>query len=49
MNRSAVALGALKTPSEIEEEKYEYSCYSDGPSETNVSMDGVEIFGDNNG
>ncbi|EPB74770.1 hypothetical protein ANCCEY_06135 [Ancylostoma ceylanicum] len=41
--------GALKTPSEMEEEKYEYSYYSDGPSETNVSMEGVEIFGDSNG
>ncbi|RCN49776.1 hypothetical protein ANCCAN_04233 [Ancylostoma caninum] len=41
--------GAFKTPSEIEEEKYEYSYYSDGPSETNVSMEGVEIIGDSNG
>ncbi|VDM82129.1 unnamed protein product [Strongylus vulgaris] len=41
-------LGEMKTPSEIEEEQYEYSYYSDGPSETNVSMEGVEIFGDHN-
>ncbi|KHJ83218.1 hypothetical protein OESDEN_17085 [Oesophagostomum dentatum] len=40
--------GVLKTPSEIEEEQYDYSYYSDGPSETNVSMEGVELFGGDN-
>ncbi|CAJ0592026.1 unnamed protein product [Cylicocyclus nassatus] len=41
-------LGELKTPSEIEEEQFEYSYYSEGPSETNVTMEGVEVFGDDN-
>ncbi|VDP22662.1 unnamed protein product [Heligmosomoides polygyrus] len=38
--------GISKTDSDIEEEQYEYSYYSDGPSETNVTMDGFDDFED---
>ncbi|PIO64541.1 hypothetical protein TELCIR_13826, partial [Teladorsagia circumcincta] len=38
-NIRLLCTGVSKTASDIEEEQYEYSYYSDGPSETNVSMD----------
>ncbi|KAK5971518.1 hypothetical protein GCK32_002372 [Trichostrongylus colubriformis] len=41
-NIKLICKGVSKTASEIEEEQYEYSYYSDGPSETNVTMDGFE-------
>ncbi|VDL82622.1 unnamed protein product [Nippostrongylus brasiliensis] len=41
--------GIPRTASEIEEDEFEYSYYSEGPSETNVSMEGYEDIDEQKG
>ncbi|WKY11349.1 hypothetical protein Q1695_003147 [Nippostrongylus brasiliensis] len=49
LNMQLIYPGIPRTASEIEEDEFEYSYYSEGPSETNVSMEGYEDIDEQKG